>query len=93
MGGDAIMRKLLFRRGFTDKLYWYNFAAVQLLVAAVILLTALSGVLGVTDMSAVSTIPPAAYTELALHTGFIIWKAKAENCRKHQDKNMEEIEL
>ncbi len=81
------MKRLLFRRGFNDKLYYYNFVAVHLIVAAVVILTAFSGILGITDMSALSTVPPCAYGELAVHTGFIVWKAKAENCRKHKDVN------
>ena len=31
------------------------------------------------DTSAISVIVPSAYGELAVHTGFVIWKAKAEN--------------
>lgn len=66
-------------------MYYYNFVAVHAIVAAVIILTALSGILGITDMSALSTIPPCAYAELGIHTGFIVWKAKTENCRKNKD--------
>lgn len=76
------MKRLIFRRGFTDKLYYYNFISVMWIVVAVILVTALSGLLQVTDMSALAMIPPAAFAELGIHTGFVIWKAKAENCRK-----------
>lgn len=57
----------------------------------------LSGYLEVTDLSIVSVGVPAAFAELGLHTGFIIWKAKIENCRKNKDvnnlKELEEIEL
>ena len=93
------MRKLLFRRGFTDKLYYYNFRAVWLFVIFCYLLTALSGEknLNISDLSIVSVGIPAAFAELGVHTGFIIWKAKTENCRKHKDqskvKKLEEIEL
>lgn len=91
------MRRLLFRRGFNDKLYYYNFRAVWMFVAACYVLTALSGYLGVADLSVVSVGVPAAFTELGVHTGFIVWKAKMENCRKHKDlskvKELEEIEL
>lgn len=91
------MRKLLFRRGFTDKLYYYNFRAVWIFTMACFILTAASGYLNVTDLSIVSVGIPAAFAELGVHTGFIIWKAKTENCRKHKDqskvKELEEIEL
>lgn len=86
------MKHLLFRRGFTDKLYYYNFRAVWLFVSACFILTAASGYLGVTDLSIVSVGIPAAFAELGVHTGFIIWKAKTENCRKHKDKSNEELE-
>ncbi len=66
-------------------MYYYNFVAVHLIVVAVVILTALSGILGITDMSALAVIPPCAYTELAVFSGFITWKAKTENCRKNKD--------
>lgn len=86
------MKRLLFRRGFTDKLYYYNFRAVWVFVVACYILTAVSGYLGVTDLSIVTVGIPAAFTELGLHTGFVIWKAKAENCRKHKDFSQMESE-
>lgn len=78
-------------RGFTDRLYIVNFIAVHIIVVAVVILTALSGILNITDMSALTVIPPAAYAELGIHTGYIIWKAKAENMikfNKQDDINM-----
>lgn len=77
------MRILMKKRGFTDKLYYLNFLMVHIIVCAVVILTALSGAIGITDMSALSTVPPCAYAELGIHTGFIIWKAKCENLNKH----------
>ena len=91
------MKRLLFRRGFTDKLYYYNFRAVWIFTGACFMLNALSGVLGITDLSVITYGIPAAFTELGIHTGFIIWKAKTENCRKNKDysklEELEEIEL
>ncbi len=78
------MRKLIKNRGYTDKLYFYNFCAVQLTIAAIIVITALGGVLGLTDLSPLADIPQWAYGELGIHTGFIVWKAKAENQRKYR---------
>lgn len=90
------MKKLLFKRGFSDKLYYYNFRSVWLFTAACFFLDAASGYLGVVDLSVISYGLPAAFAELGLHTGFIIWKAKAENCRKNKDyskqKELEEME-
>lgn len=93
------MKRLLFRRGFTDKLYYYNFRAVWMFVISCYLLTIFSGqkYLGISDLSIVTIGIPAAFTELGIHTGFIIWKAKTENCRKHKDESkvqeLEEMEL
>lgn len=87
------MKKLLLKRGFSDKLYFYNFRAVWMFTTACFILTAVSGCLGVTDLSIVSVGVPAAFAELGLHTGFIVWKAKVENCRKHKDQSkVEELE-
>lgn len=75
--------KYLKSRGFTDRLYVINFIAVHIIVASVVILTALSGTLNITDMTALAAIPPCSYAELGVHTGFVIWKAKAENMNKH----------
>lgn len=91
------MKKLLLKRGFSDKLYWYNFKMVWTFTVACFVLNALSGVLGVTDLSIIIFGIPAAFGELGIHTGFIVWKAKMENCRKNKDYSklteLEEIEL
>lgn len=93
------MEKLLLKRGFTDKLYFYNLRFAWIFTWACFALTALSGEkwLNITDMSIVSAGLPVVWGELSIHTGFIIWKAKTENCRKHKDqskiKELEEIEL
>ncbi len=81
------MKKLLFRRGFTDKLYYYNFRAVWIFTAACFVLNAVSGKIGVVDLAVINYGIPAAFAELGIHTGFIIWKAKTENCRKNKDES------
>lgn len=85
------------KRGFTDRLYFYNFCAVHIIVAAILSITAMGGLLGLSDLSPMANIPQWAYSELGIHTAFIVWKAKAENCRKHKDysklKELEENEL
>lgn len=91
------MKKMLLDRGFSDKLYYYNFRCVWAFVVACFLLNAASGFLDVVSLSVIDVGIPAAFTELGIHTAFMIWKAKAENCRKHKDinkvKELEEIEL
>lgn len=76
------MKKMLFRRGFSDKLYFYNFRAVWLFTIACFILNALSGWLDVVDLAVINVGLPAAFAELGIHTGFIVWKAKNENSRK-----------
>ncbi len=75
------------RRGFTDRMYIYNVAFVTVVTALSFTAVFLSGVLNISDTSAVSAIVPSAYGELAIHTGFVIWKAKVENCRKNRNVN------
>ena len=70
------MRKLIKNRGYTDKLYFFNFCTVHAIIVAILVITALGGVLGLTDLSPLTDIPQWAYGELGIHTGFIVWKAK-----------------
>ena len=70
------------KRGFTDKLYFLNLTLSWLFIIVCIVITALSGRLGITDLSLVSVGIPAVFTELGVHTGFIVWKAKTENISK-----------
>lgn len=81
------MKEILSGHGFTDMLYYYNFRVVWMFTAACFVLNALSGKLGIMDLAVISYGIPAAFAELGIHTGFIIWKAKTENCRKNKDVN------
>ena len=76
-------------RGFTDKLYLFNLIFVTAVVVISFIAVFLSGTFSI-DTSAISSIVPAAYAELAVHSGFIIWKAKEENCRKFNINDKEE---
>lgn len=76
-----------------DKLYFYNLRAVWIFTGCCFLLNACSGLLGIPDLAIISYGIPAAWTELGLHTAFIVWKAKTENCRKFKDYNkLKELE-
>ncbi len=77
------------KRGFTDKMYLYNVVFVTAVVIISFTAVFMSGWLHI-DTSAISVIVPSAYGELAVHTGFVIWKAKAENARKYKDVNEED---
>jgi len=70
-------------RGFTDRLYFLNFVITWVFVFICLILTAISGIAGITDMSVASYGIPAAFAELGVHTGYIVWKAKCENLNKH----------
>ena len=70
-------------RGFSDYLYFLNLALSWLFIITCILITIFSGRLGITDLSLVSVGIPAVFTELGIHTGFIVWKAKTENISKY----------
>ena len=70
-------------RGFSDKLYFLNFTITWLFVIVCIVITCLSGKLGITDLSLVSYGIPTVFAELGVHTGYIVWKAKSENINKH----------
>lgn len=72
------------KRGFTDRLYLTNFVITWIFVALCFVATLFSGILGITDISALSTAISCAFAELGIHTGFIVWKAKVENCEKHK---------
>ena len=70
-------------RGFTDYLYFLNLTLSWLFIIICIVMTALSGKLGITDLSLVSVGIPAVFAELGVHTGFIVWKANTENISKY----------
>ena len=74
-------------RGFTDKLYFLNLTLSWLFIIVCIVMTALEGKLGITDLSIASVGIPAVFAELGVHTGFIVWKAKTENINKHGDRS------
>lgn len=71
------------RRGFTDRLYFLNLKLAWYFVVACFILTLLSGKLEITDLSIISYGIPAVFAELAVHTSFVIWKAKSENISKY----------
>lgn len=79
------------RRGFSDRMYIYNVIFVTVTVILSFVAMFLSGNLGIVDLSPISVIVPAAFGELAIHTGFMVWKAKVENCRKNKDVNRLEL--
>lgn len=75
-------------QGTSMKLYLLNFIMVWLYAWSCFAIIAFSGRLNVTmDASVLGTTVSCAFAELGLHTGFIVWKCKVENCRKYKDVN------
>lgn len=75
------------RRGFTDKLYFANLTFTWVFTVACFILTIFSSNLGIMDMSIISVGMGCVWGELAIHSGFMIWKAKSENLHKHGNDN------
>lgn len=67
---------------FSKKIYILNIILVVFVVISSLTLIALSGRLGLTDLSPLSVICTSAFGELAIHSGFYANKAKAENVIK-----------
>ena len=78
------------KRGFSEKLYLLNLILVWVYVFSIFWLTKNSGNLGIMDLSSYASGMAYAFAELGIHTGFIVWKAKVENCRKYKDVNLTE---
>lgn len=70
------------QRGFSDRLYFLNLQLTWIFVIICIVLTVLSPILQIQDLSIISYGLPAVFAELGIHTGFIVWKAKHENISK-----------
>lgn len=78
-------------RGFTDKLYFLNLILSWSFLIVCVIVTVFSGRLGILDLSLISFGIPAVFTELGIHTAFIIWKAKTENISKYSQERCDEL--
>ena len=74
-------------RGFTDKLYFLNLAFAWVFTIFCMVITVIQSTLYITDFSIVIYGLPVVWAELSVHTGFIIWKSKAENMSKYDKKD------
>ncbi len=75
------------RRGFIDRCYWFTMIFICCIVSASYIAVVKSGTLGITDMSPLTTTIEKAFELAMVFTGFVVWKAKVENCRKYKDVN------
>jgi hypothetical protein len=81
------------KRGFMDKCYLSSTVFVCLIVIASFVAVINSGNWGITDTSPLTSTIEKAFDLQMVFTGFIVWKAKTENCRKHKDVNrLKELE-
>ncbi len=84
--------RLKHRRGFMDRCYRSTMIFICCIVVASFWAVINSGKLGVTDMTPLTTIIDKSFELAMVYTGFMVWKAKVENCRKHKDVNrLEEL--
>ena len=80
------------KRGFMDKCYRSTMIFICFIVAASFFAVIKSGELGITDMSPLTTTIEKSFELAMVFTGFMVWKAKVENCRKFKDVNrLEEL--
>lgn len=77
------MMKSIKKRGFTDRLYFYNLIAVWIYTILCLVFSVLGGRIGIDDYSFVSIVCPLVWGELGVHTGFVVTKARIENINKN----------
>jgi len=75
--------KSIKKRGFTDRLYFYNLIAVWIYTVLCLVFSVLGGRIGIDDYSFVSIVCPLVWGELGVHTGFVVTKARIENINKN----------
>lgn len=75
------------QRGFIDKCFIAVTIFNCILAISSYIAVILSGKLGITDTSPLTATIEKAFELQMVFTGFIVWKAKVENCRKHKDVN------
>lgn len=79
----AKRRKKKKKRGFTDTCYMFYTAVWLCIIFVAMLLTVLSGYIGIMDMSPINTAVEKSTEVMMVFTGFIVWKAKSENINKY----------
>lgn len=79
------------KRGFSDRLYLLNFLFSWGYMVSIFWLTVMSNRMDILELSSYASGIPYVFAELGIHTGFIVWKAKVENCRKFKDTDRLEM--
>lgn len=70
-------------RGFTDKLYFANLCFAWIYTLLCLIFSIFGSRIGIEDYSFVTIVCPLVWTELGVHTGFVVHKAKLENVQKN----------
>jgi hypothetical protein len=86
------IKRAIVKQGFCGRLYYIDFKLTWILVALCLIIVVFSGKLGVSDLSPLTVMIEMSFGQLGVFTGFFVWKAKAENCRKFKDVNTESEE-
>lgn len=81
------MIKWLKSRGFTDRLYVLNLMFAWFFTVFCMVITLMQNELNIVDFSIIAYGIPAVFGELAVHTGYVVWKSKAENMSKWNNKD------
>ena len=79
--GDNMI-KYLKSRGFTDRIYLINLILVWIYTIFCGIISIFAQNIGITDFSFITVVCPLLWADLAVHTGFVVWKAKVENLSK-----------
>ena len=79
------MIRFIKKRGYTDRLYFLNLTLTWIFMFLCFILIALSGILGIQDVSVLGVMAAAAFTELSIHTTWVVRKAEKENASKHKN--------
>ena len=83
------MIKRIMRRGLTDKLYILNLGMAWGYTLLCVILSCFGSKIGIEDYSFISDVCPLVWAEVSIHSGFVIWKAKAENMAKWNKDSIE----
>lgn len=76
------------KRGLTDKLYFMNLLMAWGYTLVCVILSCFGSRIGIEDYSFISVVCPLVWAEVGIHSGFWIWKNKAENMAKWNKDNI-----
>lgn len=72
-----------FRRGFTDKCFIFYTRIWIAILAIGVVTTVAAPFLNISDLTVINTLVEKTTEAMMVFIGFIVWKAKSENIKKH----------